>query len=398
MRRDRCGGCGSEDLEVFLDLGKTPLADAFPKDAADPETYYPLELAVCPQCWLVQLLEVVPDDLLFGADYGFYSSTSPSLAAYHEAYAADVLRGEFAEQARRLTVEVACNDGSLLRHFAAAGCRAVGVDPATGAAEAARGRGLTVLAEPFNRKAASRIRNRFGPAGLVIANNVLAHVADLDDFVAGMADLLAVGGAIIVEVQYLPDLIAGNQFDHVYHEHRYFFSLTSLLPILARHGLRIHHVEHTPAQGGSIRVTAVRGAPAESPVGGESFVTSMATYQTMQGRVHYMAATLRDLLAAQRHEGRKVAGYAASAKSTTLLNFCRIGPELVDHIVDTTPHKIGRVTPGTHIPIVAPGDRTPPDIYLLLAWNYLSGVLRREREFLDDGGRFIVPIPAPVLL
>jgi SAM-dependent methyltransferase len=402
MRRDRCGGCESELLEVFLDLGKTPLADRFPASADEPEPTFPLEVAVCTSCWLVQLLEVVPDAILW-TDYAFHSGASPSKVAYHEQYAAWALK-EFGEQARRLTVEIACNDGDLLRHFKAAGCRTVGVDPAE-PVQTARRRGLDAWAVPFTRSVAKSMKAEYGPAGLVIANHVAAHVADPHDFFGGIADLLAPDGVAVVEVQYLPDLLAGNQFDHVYHEHRFFYSVGSLGRICAQHGLGILKVEHTSAQGGSIRVVlrssgygyeSVRGA--EAAEGGRLGLYDVATYKSIQARIDYLRNRLIALLATEMVDGRRLAGYGATAKSTTLLNYCGIGPGLLEYVEDTTAHKIGRVTPGTHIPIVAPGDREQPDTYLLLLWNDLAGVLRREREFLDGGGRFLVPIPVPVLL
>lgn len=397
MRRDRCGGCGADRLETFLDLGKTPLADRFPATLDEPEDTWPLEVAVCTGCWLVQLLEVVPDEILW-ADYGFYSGASPSKVAEHEQLAAELLAA-YPEQARRLTVEIACNDGDLLRHFADAGCKAVGVDPALGPARAAKERGLEVYIGPFTRAMGQTLADAKGKAGLVIARNVAAHVADLDDFFGGIADLLAPDGVAVVEVQYLADLLAGNQFDHVYHEHRFFFSLRSFAGVNVRHGLRVEQVRRTPAQGGSIQVVLRRGAAGHVMLRGEAkMVALLDTFRSFQGRAEYVRIRLLELLAAEWKSARRVAGYGATAKSTTLLNFCGIGPETLEYVEDLTPAKIGRYTPGTHIPIVAPGERERPDVFLLLSWNYLPGVLYRERAFLDDGGRFLVPIPVPVLL
>lgn len=401
MRREQCGGCGSSDLEVFLDLGKTPLADRFPTTADEPEDTYPLEVAVCRRCWLVQLLEVVPDDVLW-ADYGFYSGTSPGKRAYHQAYAQWALT-EFGEQARRLTVEIGCNDGDLLQHFHAAGCNVHGIDPASGPVAVARERGLRVWESPFDSVGARIIRAADGPAGLIIANHVAAHVADPHDFFAGIAELLAPDGVAVVEVQYFPDLLVGNQFDHVYHEHRFFFSANSLCLVLLKHDLMIQSIIHTPQQGGSIRVVcrptkaALNWKP-PLPQGEYQHLSSMATYQSFASRVAYLRERLLALLDDERRAGRRLAGYGATAKSTTLLNACGIGPDLLEYVEDITPAKIGRVTPGTHIPIVAPGERQQPDTYLLLLWNDLAGVLRRERAFIDQGGRFLVPIPVPVLL
>lgn len=386
MRRTACGGCGGRNLQVFLDLGTSPLADAFPTDPTADEPRYPLRLAVCPACWLVQLMDVVPDGDLFGADYGFYSSTSPSIVEYDRRFAAWVTE----RWPGMPVVEIACNDGSLLQHFG--DVPAVGFEPASGPAEAARGRGLNVINAAFTRDLAGQITPG---SHLVIAKNVLAHVADLDDFVSGVAALIAGGGVAVFEVQYFADLLLGNQFDHVYHEHRYYFSASSLGRVLERHGLGMRRVLSSPAQGGSLRVVVETGARSPIP---NPFLDTPAAYAGVQLRAEHLRLGLLELLENERVAGRKVAGYGASAKSTTLLNWCGIGPDQLDHVVDTTPHKIGRYTPGTHIPIAGPGDRPYPDTFLLLVWNYLSGVIRRERQFLDDGGRFIVPIPQPVLL
>lgn len=401
VERTECGSCGSRDLTTVLDLGTSPLADAFPLDARQPEARFPLRAAVCGQCWLLQLLDIVPGSVLYGGDYGYHSAASPSTRDYHTAVAGQLL-GEYRELAERLTVEVACNDGDLLTRFDVARCPTLGVEPAANVAEEARKRGLTVVADPFGQRVAWEMVELHGRAGLVIANNVAAHVEDLNDFAAGLAALLAPDGVASVEVQYAADLLAGNQFDHVYHEHRSFFSVDSFARVAERHGIPVRRVVHTPAQGGSVRLLCGGGVEADGSVerarARESWLRRPGTWEGLQGRAEYLRDRLTDLLDGERRRGRQVAGYAASAKSTTLLNWCRIGPDRVPYVVDTTPLKIGRVTPGTHIPIVAPGARAEPDVYLLMAWNFLPGVLRRERAFLDAGGRFLVPTPVPVVL
>ena len=396
MRRDRCGGCGALMLETFLDLGASPLADRFPATAAEEETFYPLQVAVCQWCWLVQLVELVDDAELFGDDYGFYTGSSPSAVAYFQQYADDLVT-QFGIDG--LVVEIACNDGTLLAELAGRGCRVLGVEPATGPAEAARERGLDVVGEPFGVQTAHRIVDQHGFAQLVVANNVAAHVVDLADFFGGIAALLDDDGHAVVEVQYLADLLAGNQFDHVYHEHRYFFTAATIAKKMRHHGLYVQNIRHTAAQGGSLRVVAGRRSdPMRALWPDPPFLQDMTTYRSVQGRVDYLRNRLVDLVLDEVAAGRKVAGYAASAKSATLLNYCGFNTATVDHIVDITPAKIGRYTPGSKIPIVAPGDRPPPDDYLLLAWNYLPGVLRREARFLETGGRFIVPIPWPAVI
>lgn len=380
-----CRSCGSTDLRGFLDLGLSPLADAFPRDG-EAEKKYPLGLTVCADCWLVQNTETVPDDELWTPDYGFYTGASPSSIAYFADYAQWV-KDHFAEETRRLTVEIASNDGTLLRHFD----NALGVEPSANVAQVAIDAGLPTIIAPFGRAVAAGIGEK---AGVIIANNVVAHVADLDDFLGGVADLLDPTGVAIFEFQYVGDLISGNQFDHVYHEHRSFFGLRSFSAAIHRYGLSIRSYTHTPAQGGSLRVVVQHG-PDRSSWSSEDWLGRLFTYQSFGGRVKYLRERLLALVDGEIAQGRSVAGYAASAKSTTLLNYCGIGTDRLRSVVDLTPHKIGRVTPGTHIPIVREDD---VDTYLLLAWNYLPGILRREREFIDRGGKFIVPIPMPVIL
>ncbi len=400
VKRSTCSACGGEDLEQFLDLGASPVADAYTSTPDEMCPTYPLQVAVCAKCRLAQLLEVLDGQTLFGTGYSFYSSASAPLSAYHQRYAQDVLAAH-GDLARRGVVEVGCNDGDLLRHFAAAGCPVLGVDPADGPARAAVARGLPVLAQPFSLGIADGLRERRRP-GVVIANHVLAHVEDVSDVLAGIALLLAEDGLAFVEVQYLPDLLVNNAFDLVYHEHRNFFSLSSLEQAAQRHGLAVVDAELTDRQGGSLRVTLARtaGHPDVTPVvawieASERWLDSFAAYEGMQGRAERIRDRLLDLLDDERAAGRAVAGYGAPAKATTLLHFAGIDASLLRFVVDTTPAKQSRFVPGTGIPILAPAQADRPDTYLLLAWNYLSQIMRSERDF---AGRWIVPIPAPVLL
>lgn len=414
MRREKCGGCGSPDLLEFLDLGETPLADDFPATPDPDARRWPLGAAVCESCWLVQLTEVVPDDVLWGGDYGFLTGGSPAAVEYFRRYACDLVAAaaNFGK-ARPLVVEVACNDGTLLDHFAMAqralamSCRTLGVEPAKRPAEAARARGLSVVEAPFGREVAQGIVDTEGQASLIVANNVLAHVADLDDFVDGLALLLAPDGVLSVEVQYLGDLLLGNGFDLLYHEHRSFFSIRSLIAVLGRQGLVVVDVERTPAQGGSLRVTAARdGVPSADVfnlVEDEREFGMMAQLPLLQGRAGAVRNRLYDLVAAERSAGRTVVGYGAPAKATTLLHSCGLTSSAdVEVVYDATPSKDGRFMPGTDIPIttepIAGTLTAHRTTALLLAHNYLPGVLRREREFLDAGGRFIVPLPVPVVI
>lgn len=389
MRRAACGGCGAQQFDQFLDLGASPVADAYTAEPYDPVERYPLQVAVCGKCHLVQLLEVLPAGVLFGTGYSFYSSASAPLSAYHSVYAT-ALHVRHRALIRRGVVELGSNDGDMLRHFTA--YPHLGVDPSPGPALAAMNRGCDVMVEPFSLAVARRIRDERGPQGLVIANHVLAHVEDVSDFLAGAAHLVDGGGVVMVEVQYLPDMLVNNAFDLVYHEHRNFFSLSSLEQAAARHGLHVLDVELTDRQGGSLRVTLARHGARSPRVAdlraSESWLNSWSAYDGMQGRAERIRVRLLDLIGEQA----SVAAYGAPAKLTTLLAFCGLDRPAIRWCVDTTPAKQGRFIPGTGIPIVHPDDAPRPGAYLLSAWNYARTIVDA-----NPGRRWIVPIPAPVL-
>jgi SAM-dependent methyltransferase len=391
MRRESCSACGCTDLEQFLDLGLSPIADAYTAAPDEVPIRYPLQVGVCAKCRLVQLLEVVDD--LFGTGYSFYSSASAPLSVYHADYGRDVI-ARHADLARRGVVEVGCNDGDLLRHFRA--FPALGVDPSAGPAAAAADRGLDVRVKPFGLAEAHAIRDERGRQGIVIANHVLAHVADIADVLAGIKALLADDGIAMVEVQYLPDLLVNNAFDLVYHEHRNFFSLSSLEQAASRWALHLVDAELTDRQGGSLRVTLARTPQPSTRVdqirASEGWLHSFGAYEGMQGRAERIRDRLLDLVDREHAAGRTLAGFGAPAKATTLLNFCGLGVADLRWCVDTTPAKQGRHIPGTGIPIVPPGQREA-DTYLLLAWNYAAQIMGR-----NVGRNWIVPFPAPVIL
>jgi hypothetical protein len=394
VKRTSCSACGHIELDVFLDLGTSPIADAYTATANEKSDRYPLEVAVCAKCRLAQLLEVVDHETLFGTGYSFYSSASAPLSAYHAAYARDV-RARHPELVSRGVLEVGCNDGDLLRHFA--DVPAIGVDPAMGPANAARHRGLEVLIRPFGLQAAHELRDHRGRQGVIVANHVLAHVADVADVLGGVRALLAADGIAMVEVQYLPDLLVNNAVDLVYHEHRNFFSLSSLEQAALRHGLHVQDAELTDRQGGSLRVTLGHAPRLNTRVdrirASETWLNSWSAYEGMQGRAERIRARLWDLLASEMSAGRTLAGYGAPAKATTLLAFCGLDSQTIPYVVDTTAAKQGRHIPGTGIPIVAPDEAEPPDTFLLLSWNYARQIMRN-----NPGHRWIVPIPAPCVL
>ena len=381
---------------MFLDLGLSPIADAYTATADQESERHPLQVATCGKCRLVQLLEVVPADVLFGTGYSFYSSASPPLSAYHQAYARDVINRHAAKVVRGV-VEVGCNDGDMLRHFEQ--FPHVGVDPSIGPASAAQARGLRVRVESFGLQSADSVLTELGPVGVVIANHVLAHVEDVSDFLAGVAHLMDGKSVAMVEVQYLPDLLVNNSFDLVYHEHRNFFSLTSLEAAAGRHGLFVVEAELTDRQGGSLRATLSRdrapywrqAASVEHLRWSERWLNSFGAYEGMQGRAERIRTRLLDLLAAQTGT---TAVYGAPAKATTLLNFCGLTAAELPFCWDTTHAKQGRFIPGTGIPILAPWGKSPrPATFLLAAWNYAQTIMRTNPAF-----RWIVPLPTPWLV
>lgn len=409
-QRRVCSGCGYDGLVQFLDLGLSPIADAYTDTFEEISKTYPLQVAVCTGCRLVQLLEVVDAETLFGTGYSFYSSASPPLSRYHKKYA-DIVLGQYGQLAKRLVVEIGCNDGDMLRHFAEAKCPHVGVDPASGPVSVARERGVTVRDQAFTTSVAEDIHNTYGSAGIVVANHVLAHVEDVSDVLHGVSILLGQDdGVAFIEVQYVQDLIVNNAFDLVYHEHRNFFSLTSLENAARRWGLKVIHAELTQRQGGSLRVTLSRNGALQSDRSVRDIRDSewwlnagLGAYEGMQGRVERIRRRLWDTLTPWIDEGLVLAGYGAPAKATTLLNFCDIDANILSYVVDSTPAKQGRFIPGTGIPIIAPFtwdiERDLPNAYLLLAWNYANEIITNNSPgFGERGGRWIIPIPAPVVL
>ncbi len=408
-RRIQCSACETMTLEPILDLGNIPVADAYEhtieESVAAPT--YPLDVAVCTQCYLIQLFEMLPQEQLFGTGYSFYASASPPLSAYHESYFEWVLKNFNISIEKKYVLEVGCNDGDLLRHFKNAGYKSIGVDPATGPVSVARTRGLEVYDKPFNSLFADEIKGTHGPAQLVVANHVLAHVENVSDFLYGLSKMIDKDGIIIVEVQYAADLLINNAFDLIYHEHRNFFSVSNLQLAAMRHGLMPVMVTNTNRQGGSIRLAfklwdinlpdlvRVNGKlmTQDESVQPEKWLQTMHVYEGMQGRVDRIAERLRNLMHFSNGPGI-VAGYAAPAKATTLLNFCDLTHELT-HVVDTTIAKHGRYIPGTTAKIVAPNTLEDPDTYLLLAWNYAHDIIRANRSF---AGSWIIPIPAPFMI
>ena len=408
MNRTACRGCGRSGLEVVLDLGQMPLANAILEedDLARPEPRYPLALAYCPDCWLVQITETVAPELLF-REYTYFSSVSDEFVGHARAIVERLIVGRHLGS-DSLVVELASNDGYLLQHYAGAGVPVLGIDPARNVAEVATARGVPTLAEFFTRDLADELARSGRTADVVHANNVIAHVPDLNGFVAGIARILKPDGVAVIETPYLRELVERLEFDTIYHEHVFYHSLTALSSLFERNGLSVVDVERIAVHGGSLRVFATRSG-AEEPTRAVRALLAEETavglcrpgyYATFAGRVEALGRELQTMLGGLRSQGHTVAAYGAAAKGAVLLNAFDLGPDLISFVVDRSPHKQGHLMPGVHIPIVAPDQllvRKPQEC-LLLAWNFADEILAQQAEYRRLGGRFIIPIPKPTLV
>lgn len=404
-----CRACLAETLEEVLDLGAQPLANALPTDPSDfaAEQRFPLVLFLCRTCGLVQLADVIRPDVLF-AHYLYVTGTSDTIAEHNLRYAA-VVTSELALGPTDLVVEVASNDGSLISCFVPHGVRVLGVEPAQNIAQLAEARGVPTEVVFFSGAEGARLASVHGKASAIIGNNVLAHVGDPVDFLAGAAAWLADDGRAIVEVPYLAEMLDRNEYDTIYHEHLCYFSVTALLTIAERAGLRVVRVDRVPVHGGSIRTWFAR---AQSVPHHAAEVLALAEAERQAGlhdlsRLRAFAAAaaenrsqLRALLGRLRAEGASIAAYGAPAKGNTLLNYCGIGTELVEYTVDRNPLKQDRYLPGQHQPVLHPDVllERQPDYLLILAWNFADEIVRQQQEYAARGGRFIVPIPMPRIL
>jgi SAM-dependent methyltransferase len=381
-----------------------PLANALltESDLARPEARYPLDLAVCTVCALVQITETVPPEVLF-RDYLYFSSFSETMLA-HARGLVERLRVERQLGEGSFVVEVASNDGYLLQFYKAAGVPVLGIEPARNIAEVARrDRGIPTLAEFFDKALADRLTGEGQRADVIHAHNVLAHVADLAGFVEGLRTLLAPAGIAVIEVPYVKDMIDRCEFDTIYHEHLCYFSLTSATKLFSDQGLEVKHVERVPIHGGSLRIFV--GHPdREKPTGAVAALLAdesacgldqVESYRGFAKRVEALEQDLRALLGDLKRQGKRIAAYGAAAKGATLLNAVGIGAETLDFVADRSPHKQGRFLPGAHVPVRPPEAllEAQPDYVLLLAWNLADEVFGQQDEYRRRGGRFIVPVP-----
>jgi len=399
-----CRSCGAKELLPVLSLGALPLSDGF-LTAAEldrPEPRFPLDVAFCPACGLVQILDTVPPEILFGRDYPYFSSVSATLLAHSKAHVAERL-AELPPGPDTLVVEVASNDGYLLQFYREAGVRVLGIDPAPGPVAAARAKGIETIEAFFGRDLAERLVAEGRHADLVHANNVLAHVADLHGFLDGIRLLLKDGARAVVEVPYVRDLVEKLAFDTIYHEHLCYFSVRAVDRLVRPHGLFLVRVERVPIHGGSLRLFLSKEDSPDATVGAilaEEKAIGLdrhAWFASFAARVERLREDLRAVLSDLKRAGKKIAAYGAAAKGTTLLNFCGLGPELLDWVADKNPFKQGRFVPGVRLPIVAPERilAEMPDFLLILPWNIEAEIVAQEAAYRERGGRFLVPVPSP---
>ena len=408
-KRQICRVCGNSNLDLFLSLGSQPLANAFLSSREDlaSEARYPLDVYLCKTCSLVQLLDVVDPGALF-SHYLYLTGTSETMGRHHAAYAGAIVQ-KLALERDDLVVEVGSNDGSLLKHFQTRDLRVLGIEPASNVAELANKRGIQTLSRFFSHSTAAEVRQGYGEAKVVLANNVLAHVDDVQGFVEGCMHLLNPTGLLVVEVPYLRRLIEKLGYDTIYHEHLCYFSATALAQLCGQLDLSIVRADEVSVHGGSLRLQI--GRQEHHGTHGRQVLELLETEQaeglssqrTLDGFANRVAANRRDirqLLHDLAGQGKTLAGYGAPAKATTLLNYCGIGTGELPYLVDKNPWKVGRYQPGTGIPVFAVETllERKPDYALILPWNIRSEVVEQQREFAQRGGRFIVPLPKPRVL
>jgi SAM-dependent methyltransferase len=400
-----CRFCAAPVRHTFVDLGMSPLCESYVpvQQLGAMEPFYPLHARVCERCLLVQLEEFVTPEEIF-SEYAYFSSYSSSWVEHARLFVESAV-DRFSLGPDRLVMEIASNDGYLLQHVVAKGIPALGIEPAANVASAARGRGIETIVRFFGSDLADELVAQGQRADLLTANNVMAHVPDLNDFVAGMSRVLAPDGVVTIEVPHLMRLIDGNQFDTIYHEHFQYFSFLTAQAVLAVHGLVVFDVEELESHGGSLRLYAQPESSSRYPV--EPAVVALAGrerslgYDTLEAHTAFSTRVMEtkwrllEFLIAARRDGKRVAGYGAPGKGNTLLNYCGIRTDLLEFTVDRNPYKQGLFLPGTHIPILSPDalERAKPDYILILPWNLTSEIVQQLSEARAWGSRFVVPIP-----
>jgi len=407
VHRARCRVCGSEKLHKFLSLGPTPLANSvLRKNQLDnAEDFYPLDVYFCSNCYLVQLLDVVSPEVMF-KEYAYVTGASKPMQAHFTGLAEDVIEN-FKISKDSLVVDIGSNDGTLLQCFSKFGLRMLGIEPASNIARLAEANGIPTVNDFFDENCAMNVYKEYGSADIITATNVFAHADNLESILRGVNHLLSNEGVFIIEVPYLLNLLNNMEFDTIYHEHLSYFAVHPLVYLFHKFGMEVVDVKQIPVHGGSIRVSVQKSPKQQSQnvtellrMEREANLDSLKTYTKFAERVALVREKLVKLLKTLKNKGVRITGYGATAKGNTLLNYCKIGTDILDYISDTTPFKQGHYTPGMHIPIF-PEEKfheDPPDYALLLAWNYADAILQKESKYGQNGGKFILPIPEPKVI
>ena len=406
MKCRHCQTLLSDTRDVFVDLGTAPPSNAYLResDLAQAETYFPLKVLTCPTCRLVQVDEVQRHDAMFSDDYLYFSSYSPSWLKHSERYVSEVVE-RLGLNVNSLVMEVASNDGYLLQYVAQRGIPCVGVEPTASTAVVARSKGITTISEFFGADFAKNYKAQQRSVDLLLGNNVLAHVPDINDFVAGFREVLSPLGTVTVEFPHLLQLVQQGQFDTIYHEHFSYLSLHTVQCIFERQGLAVWDVQTLPTHGGSLRVWAQHQANPRAATSNVAVVLAAEATAGMQGHDFYrglqarMDAIKDDLLGfliAQKRDGKTVAAYGAAAKGNTLLNYAGVRPDLLPYVVDASPHKQGRYLPGSRIPVVAESHLRgmKPDFVVILPWNLREEIVEQLAYVREWGAKFVTAVPS----
>ncbi len=410
MNSVNCRSCGAALEHTFVDLGMSPLANSYigPGQLYEMERFYPLHVAVCSSCFLIQLPAVAKPHDIF-SEYAYFSSYSDSWLEHAREYV-DAVTSRFDLNGGSRIVEIASNDGYLLQYFMAKGVPVLGVEPAKNVAEAALKKGIPTLVGFFGEELAHDLSRDGKQADLIVGNNVLAHVPDLKGFIRGLKILLREHGVITLEFPHLMRLMGENQFDTIYHEHFSYFSLTTIRALFRRHDLKVFDVEELSTHGGSLRIYACHQDDSTKPVGERvetlssreeaAGFTKLEHYFGFGERVKETKRRFVEFLITAKNEGKSIVGYGAPAKGNTLLNYCGVRSDFIDYTVDRSPHKQGYFLPGTHIPIHHPDKikTTRPDYILILPWNLKDEIMEQMGHIRAWGGRFVVPIPEVTIL